>query len=302
MRDDIAAAIAKIDPNISPEMIAASQDLYQAHHEREPYAGITVTRDHKYGPLSRNRLDVFAPSDAGGEKRPVLIFVHGGGFVGGDKINPGTAYYDNVGVWAVRNGFVGVTMTYPLAPEAKYPAGPQSVGEAVGWVLKHIGKYGGDPYNVVLLGQSAGATHVATYGGKPEFHASPGGGVRAIALMSGSYEFVAGKLAPNAIAYFGTAPDAAANGSALPGIAKSGIPIMFVISEYDPAPFHLSAKKLTDALFAETGTMPNLLFLPRHNHITQIAQLNAADTGDTLLSDRLREFINVHTARELTPT
>jgi triacylglycerol lipase len=299
MRDDTAAAIAKIDRDISPEMIAASQGLYQSQHEREPYAGITVTRDHKYGPLSRNRLDVFAPT-AGGEKRPVLIFVHGGGFVGGDKVSPGTAYYDNVGVWAVRNGFVGVTMTYPLAPEGVYPTGARSVGEAVGWVLKHIGKYSGDPYNVVLLGQSAGATHVATYGARPELHASPGGGVRAIALLSGIYEFVEGKLAPNALAYLGTAPDAAAKGSALPGIAMAGIPLMFGISELDPAPFHISAKKLTDALFAQTGKMPNVLFLPRHNHITQIAHLNAADTGDTLLADRLREFINVHTARELT--
>ena len=118
--------------------------------------------------------------------------------------------------------------------------------------------------------------------------------------MSGVYDFTGGPLAPNAVAYLGAAPDAAAKGSALPGIAKAGIPLMFAFSEYDPTMFHVNAKKLTDAIFAETGRMPNVLFLPRHNHITQIAHLNAADTGDTLLSGRLREFINVHTARELT--
>jgi triacylglycerol lipase len=299
MRDDTARAIAKIDTSISPEMIAASQDLYQPQHEREPYRGLTVTRDLKYGPHSRQRLDIFSPA-GDTEKRPVLIYVHGGGFVAGDKVNPGTAYYDNVGVWAARNGMVGVTMTYPLAPEATYPAGAASVGAAVKWVGDHIGKYGGDPYNVVLLGQSAGATHVATYAARPELHARPGGGVRAVAMLSGVYDFTLGPLAPNAVAYLGTAPDAAATGSALPALATSGIPLMFGISEFDPPAFHQNAMALADALFAHTGRFPNVLFLPRHNHITQIAHLNAAGTDDALLADRLKEFINVHTARELT--
>jgi acetyl esterase/lipase len=300
MRDDTARAIAAIDKNISPAMVEASQALYQPFHESEPYAGVTVTRDQKYGAASRHRLDVFAPSEPGGERRPVLIYVHGGGFIGGDKVIPNSAYYDNVGVWAVRNGYIGVTMTYPLAPEGKYPEGASSVGGSVKWVLQHIGKYGGDPYNVVLLGQSAGATHVATYAGRPELHASPGGGVRAIALLSGVYQFDQAKMADNTKAYLGTAPDAAAKGSALPGVATSGIPIMFGISENDPQMFHQSAKALFDALYANDGKIPNLLYLPRHNHITQIAHLNAADVGDPLLADRLREFINVHTAGELT--
>jgi hypothetical protein len=302
MRDDTARAIAKIDRQISPAMIADSQSLYQPQHEREPYTGVTVTRDHKYGSHSRHRLDVFAPTEAGGEKRPVVIYVHGGGYVAGDKRISGTAYYDNVAVWAVRNGYIGVTITYPLAPEAQYPAGAAAVGEAVGWALKHIGKHGGDPYNVVLFGQSAGATHVATYAARPELHAAPGGGVRAIAMLSGIYQFSQEKLAGGALDYLGTGPDAAANGSALPGIVSSDIPLMFGISEFDPPMFHSSAKALLDALFARDGKIPNVLYLPRHNHITQVAHLNAADTGDALLSDRLREFINVNTARELTPS
>jgi hypothetical protein len=300
MRDDTALAIANIARNISPAMIADSQSLYESQHEHEPYAGITVTRDQKYAAPSRSRLDIFAPTESGGEKKPVVIFVHGGGFVAGDKVIPGTAYYDNVGVWAVRNGFIGVTMTYPLAPEAPYPAGAAAVGEAVGWTLKHIGKYGGDPYNVVLFGQSAGATHVATYGARPELHAAPGGGVRAIAMLSGIYRFAQAELAGGALDYLGAGPDAAKNGSALPGIVTSNIPLMFGISEFDPPMFHASAKALADGIFARDATFPNVLYLPRHNHISQIAHLNAKDTGDALLSDRLREFINANTARELT--
>ena len=100
--------------------------------------------------------------------------------------------------------------------------------------------------------------------------------------------------------YLGDAPGAAAKGSALPALATSGIPLMYGISEFDPPMFHEQAKALTDALYAQTKRFPNVLFLPRHNHISQIAHLNAAGTEDRLLSDRLAEFIRVNTARALT--
>lgn len=299
MRDDTARAIAEIGIPLSPAMIAASQDLYQAQHEAEPYRDVTVTRDERYGAHERQRLDVFQPSANGG-KRPVLIYVHGGGFIAGNKRVPGTAYYDNVALWAVRNGYVGVTMTYRLAPENKYPAAAADVGGAVKWGIEHVAAYGGDPENIVLLGQSAGSTHVATYAARPDLHPRTGGGVRAIAMLSGVYDFTLMELADNARAYLGDAADAAATGSALPNLATAGIPLMFGISEFDPPMFHQQAQALANAIFAHTKRFPNVLFLPRHNHISQIAHLNAAGTDDRLLYDRLSEFIDAHTARELT--
>ena len=55
--------------------------------------------------------------------RPVLVFVHGGGFTGGNKSTPGSPFYDNVPLWAARNGLVGVNITYRLAPQHPWPAG-----------------------------------------------------------------------------------------------------------------------------------------------------------------------------------
>ena len=52
------------------------------------------------------------------------------------------------------------------------------------------------------------------------------------------------------------------------------------------------AHAMIDAWFARNQTLPYVLFFPEHNHISQIAHLNAAGTGDRLLSDRLAEFIN----------
>ena len=70
-------------------------------------------------------IDIFT-ADKGGESRPVLIYVHGGAYVGGDKTRDGKGqawpFYDSAMVWAVNNGMVVVNINYRLAPGAPYPA------------------------------------------------------------------------------------------------------------------------------------------------------------------------------------
>ena len=95
---DIAAKIKavgqKIDPSIGP--------LYAPLLPMEPYPGVTVTRDQTYGSDPLQKLDVFTPAAKGSKLRPVLLFVHGGGFVRGDKHQPGTPFTDNQLVWGVN--------------------------------------------------------------------------------------------------------------------------------------------------------------------------------------------------------
>jgi acetyl esterase/lipase len=146
----------------SDEAIAATGRIYAAQHEREPYAGVRVVRDLAYGAHARQRLDAFAP--AGTQRaRGVLAFVHGGGYVSGDKRLPGTPYYDNVGLWAVRHGLAGVTMNYRFPPEATWPSGADDVGAMLAWVRANAAQHGGDPEQVFLMGHSAGAAHIASY-------------------------------------------------------------------------------------------------------------------------------------------
>ena len=73
-----------------------------------------------YGAHARQVLDVFSP--AGARAAPVMMFVHGGAFVRGDKRVTGELY-ENVLHWFARQGFVGVNIEYRLAPEAAYPGG-----------------------------------------------------------------------------------------------------------------------------------------------------------------------------------
>ncbi|MEV0952502.1 carboxylesterase family protein [Promicromonospora sp. NPDC050249] len=93
---------------------------------------------------------------------PVMVFVHGGGFVAGST---NAALYD--GSAFARDGVVLVTVNYRLGiagfldvPGAPANRGLLDVVAALDWVRRNITAFGGDPRNVTLFGQSAGATIV----------------------------------------------------------------------------------------------------------------------------------------------
>jgi predicted TIM-barrel fold metal-dependent hydrolase len=112
-----------------------------------------------------------------------VVYVPGGGFVGGDKRLPDLPYYNHIGWWAVEHGMVAVTVNYRLAPGHPWPAGAEDVGAAVAWTRAHIADHGGDPARIVLLGHSAGATHIASFlAGHSADH------VAAAVMLSGIYD------------------------------------------------------------------------------------------------------------------
>jgi acetyl esterase/lipase len=135
--------------------------------------------------------------------RPVLIFIHGGAFGAGDKHSAGSPFYDNIALWAARHGFIGVTMTYRLAPQSPWPAGAEDIALAVKWVADDIGSRGGDGSRIYLLGHSAGAAHVASYVSHPEFYRVKDGGIIGAIMLSGLYDFTASAPGVPEMAYFG---------------------------------------------------------------------------------------------------
>jgi acetyl esterase/lipase len=111
---DVAQKLKAIGPVLNPKMI---QDTFEIYIPRVPKAvpGVSSVEDLAYGADERHRLDVFAPA-AASRPMPVVLFVPGGGYVGGAKSRAGVPFYQNVGVFLARNGVVGVTMNYRLAP------------------------------------------------------------------------------------------------------------------------------------------------------------------------------------------
>jgi triacylglycerol lipase len=284
MPPDLAGKIADIGRVIDPPKSAV---LYIPLQEKEPYIGVKVLRDVSYGPDARNLLDVFSPASAGAP-RPVLIYVHGGGFVAGNKRAPGSPFYDNIHLWAVRHGMVGVNMTYRLAPAVTWPSGPQDMGLAVEWVMANISAYGGDPKRVYLMGNSAGATHVANYLAHVAQQKLKDQRIAAAVLLSGIYDLTAYDSPQQLKAYFGDDVARFAERSSLHGLLKSTVPLLVSHAELDPVIFEKQALQLRDALCQSARGCQTFVVLPKHNHLSQVQAIN---TSDTTLTRHLLGFV-----------
>jgi acetyl esterase/lipase len=112
----------------------------------------TVSRDLAYVESGHPRqvLDVYAP--AGAEGRPVVFWIHGGGWQAGDKSSVALkpqAFMDA--------GLVFVSTNYRLLPDVDMETIVRDVARSIGWVSRHIAEYGGDPERLLIMGHSAGA-------------------------------------------------------------------------------------------------------------------------------------------------
>lgn len=111
-----------------------------------------VARDIPYAEPRHERqlLDIYSP--AGGSGRPVVVWVHGGGWMRGSK----NEMHHKPAAF-VEKGFVFVAINYRFIPEVDMGTIVRDVANAVAWVHANIGGYGGDPARLLLMGHSAGA-------------------------------------------------------------------------------------------------------------------------------------------------
>ena len=268
---DIAAQIKAIGRKVDPE---ATAKIYAPLQKKEPYAGVKVVRDIHYGPGPKDTLDVFTPQ-AGATGRPVLLFIHGGAFVGGDKNLDGqgkpSPFYDNLMLWALDHGMVGVNMNYELAPKAQFPVVQQDIATVIAWIQKNAAQYGGDGKRVFLWGHSAGATHVASFVGRPELYPAGGIGLKGAIITSGGY-----KLAGPASPYFG-APSTFAAKDHWAGLMATTLPLFTVAAEYDPEFMVAGAQDFNDAR-CKAGRCPAVfMILKDHGHMSESYHINTAD-------------------------
>ena len=285
MNPAIRAKLAALGNDISPPMLQGTTALLATlAPPRNP--AVEVTRDQQYGPNERNRLDVFRLGAA--VRAPVLVYVHGGGFVMGDKTSPGSPFYDNIGQWAAQQGCVGVTLTYRLAPAHRWPCGPQDLALAVQWLRANIGSFGGDPERILLMGQSAGATHVAGYVSQPRFHRNGSPDIAGAVLMSGIYDPTTQPTSPLSIAYYGQDAAVLREARTIPGLLATSVPLLFTVSELDPKDFQDQAMQLAQAWHAHKGNYPPLEYLAGHNHLSPAQTIGSAEPQ---MAQRLTDFI-----------
>ena len=121
-----------------------------------------------YGPYKENVLDIYRPIGAA-PKLPVIVSVHGGGWVYGDK-----ELYSHYCVSLAQRGFVVVNYTYRLSPENKFPCHLEDAVLAFDWTRKNAPLYGMDRENIFAVGDSAGGHILSLYcamQANPEFAA-----------------------------------------------------------------------------------------------------------------------------------
>ncbi len=160
-------------------------DLLQKNRERAQLvkAQLNPIQDVPYGRENIQKLDIYVPPNV--TQAPVLISIHGGGWMMGSK-NP----------WAIpaetlmSKGVISVAINYGLAPQYRMKEIIDHVRTAVAWVYNNISSYGGNPQQIYIYGVSAGAHLASTtlMTGWHEDYGLPNDVIKGIVAMSGIYD------------------------------------------------------------------------------------------------------------------
>jgi acetyl esterase/lipase len=106
-------------------------------------------------------LDIYTPKNSSFEKLPVLIYVHGGGWVTGDKTIHANSYIENTILKLVEKNYAVISIEYTLVSETvHFPLPVQDTKDAIRWVRKNADQYNFDTNNIGIFGASAGS-HLA---------------------------------------------------------------------------------------------------------------------------------------------
>jgi arylformamidase len=132
--------------------LALTSALAQSQTSASASAKLSVKRDNPYAEPadSLQKVDIYAPE--GAKNLPVVFWIHGGGWVTGDRTNVQVkpqAFVDK--------GFVFVSTGYRLLTNVEMGTIFRDVAKSVRWVHEHIGAHGGDPKRILVMGHSAGA-------------------------------------------------------------------------------------------------------------------------------------------------
>jgi len=286
---EVGERIRSLGNQLTPDVVGATIQLYAPLLKGAPKDGVIVTKDEKYGTDERHRLDVYQPEKKQPAPLPILVFVHGGGFVRGDK-----SEIENVGDYFARRGVLTITMNYRFAPKNKWPSGGEDVAAVLAWIRENGQKYGGDANNVFLIGTSAGAAHVATYVFFERVQLKGGDGVAGAILFSGP-TYDTSRLDPRMdIAYYGDDASKYPAMSVIDHVEGRRIPVFIVVAELDMPTIHYQNRALIDALYDRDKALPPMKLLLGHNHISEISHIN---TKDESIGPDILEFIKMHSGK-----
>ncbi|KAH8886579.1 alpha/beta-hydrolase [Thozetella sp. PMI_491] len=307
--DAVLAKIAQETIKFGPGDEEVWRELYEPLYP-EFRRDIQVLRDQRYGPADRNLLDVYVPPGETHDK-PVLLYIHGGGFFSGDK-RWSEKCYANIGYAFASQGIATVVANHQLVPNVTYPGGADDMQLAREWIYNNISdaKCGyGSTSKVILFGHSSGGAHIAANlfaAGDPERAKKDPLFPPVAGLILLDVPFWYDRRKPvrqkTIRSYYGDdAEEAWGPKSAVglwerlpddsPLLDSRKLPIYLGSVEWEVPETTDATIKFFNAYRARslpTGTLPFFHVLPKHNHLSNVLSIG---TSDTAQRDLILQFI-----------
>lgn len=236
----------------------------------------------------RQTLDVYAPEGVAGA--PLVVFVHGGGLLFGDK-----SLVAHVGQRLAAAGIVTVAPNHRFSPAVSHPAHVEDAATAVAWALAHAREFGADPNRLVLAGHSSGGYLVALLATDPRWLAAAGverAAIRAVAPVSGFFHV--DRLAPERPqTVWGGEPARWPDASPANHVDGDVPPMLLLFADGDDDARKAENVDFAAALSDADAPTPRLIEVRRRDHRTIFFALNAP--GDPAMN-ALLDFISTHAA------
>jgi arylformamidase len=272
-----------------------------------------VVRDVRYGDTpgdatSAHALDVYTPADPGAGPTPVMVYVHGGGWKGGDKARVGSK-----AEYFTGRGWAFASVNYRLLPAGRHPANVNDVASAIAWVHDHAAEHGIDPDAIFVMGHSAGAHLAALVATNPAPLRKVGKPLRvlkgAIPVDTMAYD-IPGMLAANPemghAEVFG--PDPAVRRDASPQLhvaTDTGIPPFLIcysrgVTQADGAAKRTAAAQAFAAMLRGAGIAADVVDASDRSH----REINEriGDPTDDRVTGRIEAFLDGVLTRSQAPT
>lgn len=246
---------------------------------------------------ARQTLDVYAPPNA--NNRPIVFWIHGGGWVRGDKSEVKTkpaAFVDR--------GYVFVAINYRFVPNATIKEIAGDVAKALHWVHRNAGQYGGDPNSIFVMGHSAGAQLAALVCIDDRYVKAEGLALRmvkgCVPLDGDTYDVATQVKMAEAVQerpYFDShrrkfGPEAALEDlSAVTHVARDkGIPPFLIVhvADYPESRTGLQSQLLATRLIHHGGVSSKVLSVPGKTHVTLDSDLGTPGDATT---DAILQFV-----------
>ena len=216
-----------------------------------------------YGPLPRQRLDVYTPASAAPAAGwPVVVFFYGGNWTSGER-----GEYKFVGEALAARGILVLVADYRLYPETTYPGFLEDCALATGYGIEHAKALGGDPGRVFVMGHSAGGYNAAMVALDPRWLKAVGhapGELRGWIGLSGAYDFFPLEPGQPARPVFHH-PDYPAHAQPIEDVTPASLQAFLGVSYVDKV---VSPERSTLAMAAKLEAAGVPVSLHRYEHLT----------------------------------